>query len=378
MRTKREVRAIYFLVFAPLGVYVPYLPVYFREAGRSAAEISVLFAIAPALKLLTSPLWGHVIDVTGDRRRFFLIAASLAALGSAVWVSTAALVPAMLGMAVYAFARGPLPALADTAAVELSQTKGHDYSRMRIWGSIGFVAASITVGFAVERGGLGSVPLWLFAVNLALAVAAWTIGRDEVPVPAKTSGGRAGVLSRGVVILLAASTLHQIALSPYNTFYGIHLADLGLPPSAIGTSWAAAVGAEIVVLLAAGRAVTRFGTKNLLVFSMAISALRWFAVARLDGVVALVAVQTLHAFSFGTYLVAAVTYIGTEVPESRRTMGQTLFGAVSFGLGPLIGTLVAGQAYQHLGGAGMFNAAGFIEVAAAVLIALALADPRRR
>ncbi len=375
MRTKRQIRSIYFLIFAPLGIYVPYLPVYFKSAGLSATEISILFAILPALKTLTSPWWGHVVDLTGQRRRFFRLAAWLAALGSAVWLADHSFAAALGGMALYAFARGPLPALADTAAVELAHSHGQDYARMRIWGSIGFIVASIATGYAIERRGLALVPPILVAANLALAVAALGISREAEPAPQRSATPAVPVLTRGLLVLMLSAGMHQAATAPYNTFYGIYLAALGLPVSVTGASWAVAVGAEIVVLLGAGRAIQRFGTRSVLGFSMAASSLRWLLVAWLRGPVALIAVQVLHAFTFGTFLAAAVTYVGRSVAPSRRATGQTLFGAVSFGLGPLLGTLAAGQAYLHLGGAGMFLAAAALDALAAVLVVTALTDP---
>ena len=378
MHTKRQIRSIYFLIFAPLGVYVPYLPVYFKSAGLGAGEISILFAILPGLKTLTSPWWGHVVDLTGQRRRFFTLAAWLAVFGSAVWLASDAFAAALAGMTVYAFARGPLPALADTAAVELAHSEGHDYSRMRIWGSIGFIVASVATGYLVERRGLAWVPPILVTANVALAVAALAIGAGPRGTSNPAGGRETAVLAPGLLVLMLSAGLHQAATSPYNTFYGIYLAALGLPVSVIGASWAVAVGAEIVVLLAAGRVIERFGTRPVLAFSMAASALRWLLVSVLRDPVALIAVQILHAFTFGTFLAAAVTWVGRSVAPQRRATGQTLFGAVTFGLGPLLGTLAAGQAYLRLGGSGMFMAAAAIDTVAAGLVLLALREPGHR
>lgn len=373
MTSGSTLRYSYFLLFAPLGIYIPYLPLHFKEAGYTTGQIAVLFAILPALKAVASPVWGHAADVTGATGRLLRVAACLAVIGSLAWLPQSVSFPAACaGMTLYALARAPMPAMVDTSALEFARRGGGDYSRLRLWGSLGFVAASMGAGVLIDRAGITVTPALVVAANIAFALATFA-ARDSAASPEPpSSGGEGRLLTGGFVVLTLAATIHNVATSPYNTFFGIYVSDLGLPTTVTGAGWAVAVISEILMMLVASRAVDRFGAPAVMTLSLAASALRWMLVAAASGALAMIAIQALHAFTFGTFLVAAVTYIGNEVPTGRRTTGQTLFGAMCFGVGPLVGTLAAGWAYEQLGNREMFVAAGVLEAAAAVFFVVAM------
>jgi PPP family 3-phenylpropionic acid transporter len=86
------------------------------------------------------------------------------------------------------------------------------------------------------------------------------------------------------------------------------------------------------------------------------------------GAPAIVALCLLHGLTFGAFYVGAVGMLGTMVGPTHRASGQALFVSITFGIGGLCGYFSAGAAYDALGGPGVFAAAGFVEVLAALLV----------
>ena len=62
---------------APFGLSLPYLALYLREnANLDGAQIGAVFAVMPAVGILTQPIWGVLADRSGLRART-LVAISL-------------------------------------------------------------------------------------------------------------------------------------------------------------------------------------------------------------------------------------------------------------------------------------------------------------
>ena len=70
---------------------------------------------------------------------------------------------------------------------------------------------------------------------------------------------------------------------------------------------------------------------------------------------ALVAIQALHALSFGAFYVASVILMDRETPLALRASGQGIFGSFSFGIAAAAGLSVAGLIERHGGISAVFS-----------------------
>jgi PPP family 3-phenylpropionic acid transporter len=365
-------KLFYVCLFVASGVSIPFFPPYLRQLGLSGREVATLMAVAPVLHLGAPLLWGWAADRT--RRPDLLL--RVACLGAGVClvplVSLRAL-PAMLP--VYAahqlFAVATL-GLADSLAVDRARRLGEDYGRTRLWGSISFVAACTLAGpVLLARGraeGDPLVPLTIAAAFLLSSVAALAL-RGEAGAPRPHARDlRLLLRDRRFLFLLVVAPLHWACLSPYHGFFAILVHDRGHGADVIGLAFAVSVIAEIVAFYFFRHLRRRFSLPFLLAFAMAASAARWLMVSVSFSAPALVAGQLLHALSFGVFWSAAVAWLGECVPPALRATGQTLYTAVTFGVGHLVGVLGSGLLYDATGGA----SAAFATAAGLELIPLAL------
>ena len=103
---------------------------------------------------------------------------------------------------------------------------------------------------------------------------------------------------------------------------------------------------------------------GLLVFSLGITVLRWWATAAWpDSLPVMVAAQATHAFSFAAFFAAAMLLLAEYFPGRHNGHGQGVFYGMSSGVGGVIGALLAGQLWRFSGQVA-FAVSGFIALAA--------------
>ena len=371
--------AFYLFFFAALGALLPYWGVYLRTLGYSPGEIGSLMAIIAATKIVAPNLWGWLADRRGERLPIVRVGTGLA------FVLFLGVFPAegfwalALVMALFSFFwNAALPQFEANTFNWLGDGRER-YSRIRLWGSIGFIATAASLGPLLDRFGETVLPWCLAALFLALwlaSLAAPAAPRSDVAHA--DHGSILGVLRRPHVwSLLLVCFLMQASHGPYYAFFSIYLQDHGYSGLAIGGLWALGVIAEIGVFLAMHRLLPRHGSLRLLLASLGLTALRWLLIARfVDQPVVLVFAQTLHAASFGLYHAVAISLVDRFFTGPHQGRGQAFYSSMSFGAGQAAGSFAAGLLWAVGGGGTTFAAAAAVAVAALLVAALGLRGVR--
>ncbi len=349
----------YLFYFATLGALVPYWGIYLQSLGFAPLAIGTLTAILLVSRIVAPLLGGWIADHRGLR----MILVRGAALASAAsftgaffgtgfgWLATVVLLFSF-------FWNASLPMLEVTTMNHFAERAGA-YGRVRLWGSVGFIASVIGLGLLIDSGG----PWWVLPTILLLLVGIWlctlvlpeTAGRV---LPA--SGGHlfAVVMRPEVVLFLLACFLMQASHGPYYTFYSIYLVEHGYSKGAIGLLWALGVACEIVVFLQMQRLLARFKHRGVLLASFLLAALRWLMIGNFpDHTGILVTAQTLHAASFGAFHASAIHMVHHFFRGRHQNRGQALYGSVSFGVGGVVGSLYSGYTWSALGPSATFSIA---------------------
>jgi PPP family 3-phenylpropionic acid transporter len=246
------------------------------------------------------------------------------------------------------------------ALMHLGQAGG-DYGRVRMWGSVGFVAAVLALGPVLDWAGMMPLP-WLVALMFAgMAVSAWRVPEvPALPPAAAGSGSILDVLRQPVVLaLLAACALSQLSFAPYYNFFTLFLQQHGYSRGLAGVLWALAVIAEIGMFLRMGRLLAAFGARRLMLAVLAATSARWALTPVLaDSLALLILLQLTHALTFGAFHGLAVHYIQRFFPGSLQGRGQAFYNAAAYGLGGSIGSLGGGYLWQISPAAVFYAAAG--------------------
>jgi len=182
-----------------------------------------------------------------------------------------------------------------------------------------------------------------------------------------------------LLALLAICATHWSACAPYHLMFGVFVRDSSLPSSVTGAGLALGVIAEVGALLAFPSLLRRWSLRALFAAAFVASSVRWALLARARGALELIALQLLHAGTFGVWWGCAVEAMQRAVPARLRATGQALFSAVVFGLGNAAGCALAGAGYDRFGRAGpLYTGAAAVELLPLVLLLLPLSPEKSR
>lgn len=361
----------YFLYFAIVGIEVPYLPGWLADQGLSGAEVGALLALGPAVGIFAPTIWAHFADRSGRSDRVLRVVAIGAGL---------AVVPllfadgfwAILGcLALYAAFNSTTQPLLESIALHRVAVAGGSHARLRLFGSLGFMTVSFSVGFVIDGLAFGAVGV-LVGLVAAQAVWMWTLDTRSPP-PARGPGIASGLRllgDRELRLLLASTCLHWGATTTYFGTFPMYVDDLGFPGWVLGG--AAGLGAliEIGVMYHFPRLRARFSLTRILAFGYLLTAVRWLILSTVHHPVLFVAVAVIHGVTFGSFVLAGVAAVDARAPADRRAAGQALFISSTFALGGLLGYLAGGIGYDALGGSGVLLVAMGVELAALCLVLL--------
>src|SRR5512138_1649116 len=363
--------AFYFCFFVWAGVMVAYFPPYLAARGLGATEIAWVLALPQLARIVAPSAWGWIADRSGWQRAIVVLSCAASAL-------CFAFLPQMPGFAAIAaviaissvFSAAPLPLV---EAITLGALRGETgrYGPIRLWGSIGFIAAVLAGGAWLDHYSVRILPLAVVVFALGAAGVGLLLPPRPVHVGATLPATRLG---GAAAALLASAFCMAVAHGTLYAFFTLYLQRLGYHGTLIGFLWTLGVLAEIAVFVFLPALFRRHALSTLLMASAALGVVRFLAIGwAADWLAVLLVAQALHAATFGSYHAAAVASVHRLFAPHAQARGQTLFSSIGYGAGGAAGALGAGWAWDAAGPGWAFTVS-----AAAALAGLLLAYPLKR
>jgi PPP family 3-phenylpropionic acid transporter len=348
-----------FVYYAFMGTLTTYAPLYFAFHGVSAAEVGILMSLVQAMRIVGPTLWGWVADHT-SRRVLVLRMTALGALaafsGIAAGRSYAHFFLAMVCLNLFTSAQAPL-----TEALMLAEMRGDTsrYGRVRLWGSLGFIAAVMAAGFLLDRLGVAALPWLAGAVLLLVLGAALRIREAPRAGAPHASPPLLQVLRKPAVIaFFAQAALMVAAHTSLYAFYSLYLERAGYGKAVTGAMWSLGVLAEVVFFYFQAGAMRRVGVRAMMMASFAVAVLRFAMIGFGAGWLALlVLAQLLHAFTFAAHHCASITAMQRWFGGPLQARGQALFMSIAYGIGGSCGGLFMSWCWESLGPRSVYGAA---------------------
>ncbi|WP_394754171.1 MFS transporter [Crenothrix sp.] len=370
----------YFFYFATLGAFLPYWNLYLKHCGFNAMQIGEFSALIVGTRIISPNLVGYIADRTGKNLPIIRMTSLYTVLIFAYFLFPQnyvelALITAGFGL----FWNASLPQF---EAVTLFHLKNQTqrYSQIRLWGSVGFVIAVLGIGRLLDNQPITRLPI-IIAILLVGSWITTLITPEAKPIKHKIAAiGLMNILKKPEVLaFFAVNVLLQISHGPYYVFYSIYLADYHYSSTLTGFLWALGVCAEIVLFIAMQRLLKYFSLRTLLLLSLLLSAIRWLMIAWCaNSLIGLVIAQLLHAASFGSTHVIAISLVHKYFGEQHQGKGQALYSSLSFGLGGMIGSLYSGHYWNVLGPQFVYSIAALCCVIAFVVTYLWLERENNR
>lgn len=339
--------SFYFFYFAVLGGFMPYWGLYLQGLNFSPESIGQLMAILMATRIIAPNFWGYVADKTGKRLQMVRAGAFLLMF---FWLGvffTENFWPLAFVLLGYSFFQNAILAQFEAVTIAHLGPQRELYSRLRLWGSIGFIVTGASLGMLFDQVSVSWLPLCLLVCAAASWLASLQVPDIATPTHAHRQEDFFSILRRPTVMaFLAAHFLLQLSHAPYYSFYSIYLEGHGYSRTAIGWLWALAVFAEVIAFTQMHRWLPRFGEQRIMIASLLLSALRWSVIGLgIESPLIVWSAQLLHAASFATFHAAAISVIYRQFGAGHQGQGQAVYSML-WGLGVALGSWWTGMVWD--------------------------------
>lgn len=340
--------SFYFWYYALLGMTHPFWPIFLAHQQFNAREIGLLLAVQMGTRIVSPNLWGWLADRSGNRLATIRLGAFLGLISFSGIYFVSGFWDMLFVIAAYSFFWNAVMPQFEALTLDYIAKQPANYSKIRLWGSVGFILAVTVGGFWFERS-LDDFRLAGLLVLAMIWVSTLYIRSPKKPNhPAHSQTFFQVLTVSPVLAFLMASFLLQVSHGIYYTFFSLHLEAAGYPRSQVGMFWALSVLAEIVLFLVMHRLMTTWALREIFVFSLVLTALRWVLIAFFEtSLVCMIVAQCLHALSFGACHAIAIEYLRRFFSGPHRGRGQAIYTSVSFGAGGAIGALIGGFFWDY-------------------------------
>ena len=366
MNNFRTLTAVNFLFFMAIGISAPLMTLYLESLGASYSQISLILTSYVAVLIAGNYLWGRVSDRLGWRKPILLVGLLGLAVGffllsrapTSGFAWAARFVEAM-GMA--AFTTVSLAYMGDILAG--SGQKGRRMGLYRGIGSLAFSLGALSGGRFADAYSLSLTFAVCSGVFLVAMLVALTLGEERAQAAEPSDKDAAAKAPRTIAqmkrdlpyFFLAGVLLWTAAHSASTSMWPNYMATLGYTKTDIGTLWGLAAFIEMPAMYLAGMLSDVMGRAILLAagsFAIAIVQLGYLLVAVY--LPALLGVQIIRGFGFGSYTSTAMTFTAEQGEQASRGSNSGLF-YMTASIGQLLGMFLGGQLVQFLGFSALYT-----------------------
>lgn len=339
-------KLFYLIRYIGDALFSPFLSLYFVAKGISETELGILFAITPFVTILVNPFWNWIVK---DARISRLIL-QVMTLAEGVLIILLTRVSGFelfaLIMALMAFLCSPYLSIQDGFTAIYTNRCKIDYTSIRIYASIAYVAALALAALATLI--MDYSGLFLIAAGFYIAtgfIARWIKPLETDQPEGERPKRNMKALFRNAQFwkYLIFYTIMIGSVRIGDTFYGVYMTvDRGLSNLEFGVVFAAFIVAEVLVMRSLLLQGSTWKEKPLYVVAASMFALRFFVYGLGAPNWAIIAVTMLRGVAWGIILYAHIKYM-VKIVRVENVFASILMISLSFSLYTGIGNLVFGR-----------------------------------
>lgn len=226
----------------------------------------------------------------------------------------------------------------------------NDFPKVRVWGTVGWVLASLFVGLMTWEAEV--YPMYLSGgSSLLLAVFSLSLPATP-PQPVEQRLPNQAIWQvlrqRPLPVLIVSLVLISIPTGYYYSFLHPFLHELGMVNAAGKMSLGQV--SEVVFMLVLPYCLARFPFRWIIAVGLAAWGVRYvlFAYGDMDdGLWMLYVGILLHGIAFNFAFLAAQIYVDKIVPTAMRATAHGLIAQITLGIGALVGAFAAGETVRY-------------------------------
>ncbi len=343
-----------FLEYLIWGSWLPLLALYLSGVlGFTGAQIGWIFATQAIASLAALFLGGQFADRVFSSEKLL---ATLHLIGGAAMFALAyqtTFWAFFVVMLIYQLAYMPTMSLTNAVVFHHIADAQRDFGKLRLWGTIGWIAASWPFVFILAgksgpelHAALSSI--FTVAGVASIALAAFSLTLPPTPPAASVSAVSAPTQAikllrdPAMLVLFVATLLDALVHQCYFQWTSPFLQQAGLPENWIMPAMSVGQIAEIASMAGLGMALARLGWRWTMTLGVLAHAARFFVFSIGDPLWLMVAINAVHGMCYAFFFAAVYIFVDERCPRDARASAQGLFNLVILGIGPFAGSLLWG------------------------------------
>ena len=364
--------AMFFLEYLIRGAWQPLLGLYTGAkylgfSGNQQAWVFNAFAIASLTGMFFG---GQLADRVVSRRRFMAVSHFIGGLAIFGLAYIKSFWPFLGCMLLHCFFYVPTMAVSNAIVFAHVEDPKKDFGIVRLWGSVGWVAAAwplifipidwarvpamaelggwlpwlgralatLKTGPALE-GALAGTFIVSGIASLALA-ALCLLGLPDSSAPPQRGEPFAPfeaikLLRRPVVLVLFIVTFFDSVIHyGYYFWTSRFLQSIGLPENWILPAMSIGQTMEVITMIFLGAIIKRLGWRNTLLLGVLAQTVRFgvYALGNSELLPVVIAVNVVHGFAYACFFATVYIFVDEQFPKDIRTSAQGLFNLMMFGI----------------------------------------------
>lgn len=151
----------YFFYFAVVGTLIPFWGIYLKSLGYSSQDVGIISAIILATRIIAPNFWGWLADHTQQRLRIIRLGSLAASIIFAGILLDQRYWWLVLVVSCYTFFWHAVLPQFEVITLGYLGNNHHRYSQIRLWGSLGFMAAVVGLGLVFDVLPIRFLPLFI-------------------------------------------------------------------------------------------------------------------------------------------------------------------------------------------------------------------------
>lgn len=350
------------------------MPLYLKSMGLSTEQIGFQLAMGAIIAVIGQPFFGYVSDKIQSTKKV-LVGVMIAALAvSFLYFSAQSLILMLflfIMMNFFASSTGPLT---ENVAMTFALKNDTNYGSLRLWGDVGVGVASVILGVLIGVVGIQHLGK-MYAAILTLAIMVGFFlqeGRKKTSTSITLGSVQRLFQNREYIWFLFISLLMFATHRMNDSLFTVYLSDVGGSEFQVGLGWMLATFATVPLFIYMRKLLSQYKELTLMFISAIFYCIRWMLYSFFDHPIALIILQTMHGVTFPIFIVAGMFFVTRIVPEEIIATGQTIFIAIIFGMGGLIGSGGGGMFMSHFGAQATYQLGAIVTAVGALLCALTL------
>jgi nucleoside transporter len=395
--TRARLARMMFLEYVIWGSWLPLLALYLSDVLRfSGAQIGWIFATQAIACVVALFVGGQAADRLMSTEKLLAICHVIGGTAMFALAFQTTFWSFFAIMLVYQLAYIPTMSLTNSIAFHHLSDAKDEFGKVRMWGTIGWIAASWPFVFILAgktgadlHAALGSI---FTVAGIASYALAWlSLGLPSTP-PAKESGVRNApfeairlLAAPSLLVLFVVTFLDALIHQCYFQWTSPFLERAGLATNWIMPAMSIGQIAEIVTMAGLGLVLKRLGWRTTMAVGVAAHAVRFFVYAIGDPLWLMVAINVVHGMCYAFFFAAVYIFVDERFPKDSRASAQGLFNLLILGLGPFVGSLLwgtLGDRFRTDAGAvdfeRLFMVPAWLGVIATVLLLVGFHPDRKR